>query len=105
MKNKVGMTILDLLTARANNEEIPECFEYDGYTFNLDDYGIYRDDDGDHITSHICGDLSNLKEIVTIVEKPKKIEKLNAKYTSQIGKLELANKINEIIEKINEMEK
>ena len=105
MKNKVGMTILDLLTARANNEEIPECFEYDGYTFVLNEFGMYEDNDGDSITSHICKDLSNLKEIITIIEKPKKIEKLNAKYTSQIGKLELANKIDEIIEKINEMEK
>lgn len=37
------------------------------------------------------------------IEEPKKIEKLKAKYTSQVGKLELANKINELIDEINNL--
>ena len=39
------------------------------------------------------------------IEEPKKIEKLKAKYTSQVGKLELANKINELIDAVNELKR
>lgn len=45
----------------------------------------------------------NLDKEVEIIEEPKKIEKLKAKYTSQVGKLELVNKINEIIDEINNL--
>lgn len=47
----------------------------------------------------------NLDKEVEIIEEPKKIEKIKAKYTSQVGKLELANKINELIDEINNLKR
>lgn len=46
-----------------------------------------------------------LTDEVEIIEEPKKIEKLKAKYVSQVGKLELANKINELIDEINNLKR
>ena len=40
-------------------------------------------------------------EVEIIEEKPKHIEEIKAKYTSQVGKLELANKINELSKAVN----
>ena len=47
--------------------------------------------------------ITAFNDDVEILEEPKKIEKLKAKYTSQVGKLELANKINELIDEINNL--
>ena len=94
------MKIIDLLNKIANGEEddlITE-FEFDKRVWN---FKALND-------SEFCLDgwLLNQNIIITkhkeIIEEDKKIEKLNAKYTSQIGKIELANKIDEIIDYLME---
>lgn len=47
--------------------------------------------------------INAFNENVEIIEEDKDIEKLNAKYTSQIGKLELANKIDELIDEVKKL--
>lgn len=67
---------------------------------NEDYYSCY----GGGLFEYKFGNCKNfLNDEVSIIEESKKIEKLKAKYTSQVGKLELANKINELIDEINNL--
>ena len=103
------MKIIELLNKIANGEEVPKKIEYrkcifeyeeefkDYFTKNgiipttFDSNGIFRNIFALYNTS--------LNDEVEIIEVPKKIpKKLKCKYTSQIGKIELAKTINEIID-------
>ena len=62
------MKIIDLLNKKANGEETPKKFIYDFYTFTEDDYGMYKDEDGDDLMDSVCCDFSNLNEEIEIIE-------------------------------------
>lgn len=105
------MKVIDLLNIIANGEEVPKKVFYKtggeytgGYYWKYDEScRDYKDKAGDYVFNagnyHVI-DMLNME--VEIIEEDKKIEKINAKYTSQVGKLELANKIDEIIDYLNQ---
>lgn len=96
--------VIDLLNAIAEGKELPEKFMYKGHLYyRQKTKGIcYRCDELNEIFEE-CLVFEDLNDIIEIIEESKKIEKLKAKYTSQVGKLELANKINELIDEINNL--
>lgn len=98
--------IIDLLNKIANNEEVPKKIKYGKDTYiHIDNYCYYCEDTNLILSDRIFAEYSKLNDEVEIIEEPKKIEKLKAKYTSQVGKLELANKINELIDVVNELKR
>ncbi len=105
------MKIIDLLNKIANGEETPNKFKYDNLTFTKRCDGVYFDNDGDELHSSLSIDLSNLNDEIEIITEDKKIEKLtlygnNYAYTSNLeqefGHIQF--KINELIDKVNNME-
>lgn len=98
--------IIDLLNKIANNEEVPKKIKYGKDTYiHIDNYCYYCEDTNLILSDRIFAEYSKLNDEVEIIEEPKKIEKLKEKYTSQVGKLELANKINELIDAVNELKR
>ena len=119
------MKVIDLLNKIANGEEIPKkikvssgiIFEYDGIDYKNKDYNKYFFDSYMQITEK---DMNMEVEIIEDIPKEdKKIEKLNIEiqdertgnayirneygtkcYLTKRSKI-IANKINEIIDKIN----
>ena len=93
------MKIIDLLNKIANGEEVPKKikFGYDIYELGKNTRDYYN------IENKIClsleyNILSNLNDEVEIIEEKKIPEKIKDKYCSQISKVELAQKYNEIID-------
>lgn len=104
------MKVIELLDKIAKGEEVPKKIKYDTiyYYFRNYDYKEYEmlEDYIDEQSSFIEKiDFYKLNDEIEIIEEEKEIKKLNAKYTSQIGKLELANKIDEIIDELNKIKK
>ena len=94
--------IIDLLNKIANGEEsINVETKYDSDDWEKDDFLLSLYKEFEHKNNYEIVEFLN--DYVEIIEEPKKIEKLKAKYTSQVGKLELANKINELIDEINNL--
>lgn len=105
------MKIIDLLNKIANDEDLPKKIAYSSYEFRFSG-GTYIDTDGDSIVRHIFIDLSNLNDEIEIIEEDKKIEKFKI-YDNSIDwccngraindtEKDIMDKINEIIEAINE---
>lgn len=109
------MKIIDLLNKIANNEEVPKEIEYRDVIFRYDYYSqwyIQKNYDKYNdllmqLSDHTSADLN--KE-VEIIEEDKKIEKLEVcmkyDYKNNLDNVEkdihtLVTKINEIIDKIN----
>ena len=94
--------IIDLLNKIANGEEIPKKIKYNGLEYKLDkeqeDYMLVYAGLLDDINT-----FSQLNDEVEIIEEDNKIEKLEI-ISSDSGTMYefIANKINEIIEVINE---
>ncbi len=100
------MKIIELLNKLANgDEDIPKRFNFVGEEFNLNNFGEYRDEDGDSLFQSFCTDYSNLDDEILIIDKPNKIEKLNCLDECEYSKTLLAYKIDEIIDYINEGDK
>ena len=100
------MKIIDLAKKQLNSEILPKHIRYNDEDLYFD--GIaYFDKEGNKdlldILAINCSALTHLYDEVEIIEEDKDIKKLNAKYTSQIGKLELANKIDELIDEVNKL--
>lgn len=98
------LRVIDLLNKIANGEEIPKKIKYNNETFTIreekDDYA----NQNHWFTDRVC--LLDLNKEVEIIEEDKKIEKITdeAFLSSLFGQM-LGNKINEIIDKLNSMEK
>ena len=101
------MKIIDLLNKIANGEEVPERIKYDTkvmtYDHNKQDYlGYYSNGNGEWLFQYlfdICKSTEHfINDEIEIIEEKKIPKKLKCKYTSQIGKIELAKTINEIID-------
>lgn len=117
------MKIIDLLNKIANGEEVPEKIKIKDedlvYTYQEDEYGAY-----DYYCVKIekyLMDIHNILRIVNaeieVIEGPKKIKKIKSIYEiNQDMSLDsfivwqrennelFQNKINELIDKVNEME-
>ena len=87
------MKVIDLLNKIANDEIDEET----RYKFSVFDYCTIKEFFNRYIV-----DEENLN--LEIIEENNKIEKIKDKYCSQISKVELAQKINEIIDKLNKGE-
>lgn len=101
-------TIIDLLNKIANGEEPPKKIKYADEVLEYDGYKIdYVDSDGDGLFNEYAWitELNDEVEILetTITYKPDKIKKFNA-FEIEVGvpQEDILNKINEIIEAINE---
>ena len=105
-RRRERMKIIELLNKLANgDEDIPKRFDFAGEEFNLNNFGEYRDEDGDNLFQSFCTDYSNLDDEILIIDKPNKIEKLNCLDECEYSKTLLAYKIDEIIDYINEGDK
>ena len=102
------MKIIDLLNKIANGEEVPKKIKYknnilyydDDYTKEYPPTFNYYDEKGNNslIEGWLC---QYINDEVEIIEEDKKIEKLE-EYDFTRGEIrDLADKINEIIDKIN----
>lgn len=97
------ITMYELLGLVKDGKEPKKIkYEYSIYELTPERNDYYCKNEMRWFTNEI-NSLGVLSDYVEIIEEPKKIEKLKAKYTSQIGKLELANKINELIDEINNL--
>ena len=122
------MKVIDLLNKIANGEEVPKHIhirDVDSYTWQEDVKEYWSDRDENNLLSDLDLSSTNLKEDVEIIEEDKKIRKIKVNYSPDIeekifyedgdkprhcvlgdaGTELLINKINEIIDKLNEMEK
>ena len=102
--------IIDLLNKIANGEDVPEEIIYNGKTYKYvegrkDNWKYQRIENGKSVGLLEDNIYFSLNDEVEMIEELKKIEKLKAKYTSEVGKLELANKINELIDAVNELKR
>ena len=113
------MKVIDLLNKIANGEEIPQLIKWNGDIYDKLGCEYYMLNDR-NIT--LFGDILDnngkyLNDEVEIIEEDKKIEKIEY-IVDEDGilfidgfddgreqKLQIAKKINEIIDKLNEMEK
>jgi len=106
------MEVIDLLNKIANREEVPKKIKYDtkNYYFRNYDYKEYYIDEDyiDEQTSFIdCIDFYKLNDEIEIIEEDKPIEKLD--YEINENNVDTCTekircKINEIIDKLNELE-
>lgn len=111
------MKVIDLLNKRANSEETPNKFKFAGQIFTKSG-SYYTDEEGDDLFDSIFTDYSNLNDEIEIIEDIEKggrmIEKIRQfceypcsdKYECWSIKEDiLVNKINEIIDRLNKLEK
>lgn len=91
------MKVIDLLNKIANGEEIPKKIKFDYHYYIYDEnYNTYYQEMSGGNQLRIT--INELNDEIEIIEEKKIPKKLKCKYTSQIGKIELAKTINEIID-------
>ena len=117
------MKIIDLLNKIANGEDVPKIIQYNDYKFlcefdKVHDIFYYKNEEGDLLLSMIAC-TQQLNDTVEIIEEDKQIGKLivddtwvgyidedrTTKYSSRCVDVTLAKKINELIDKLNELSK
>ena len=103
--------VIDLLNAIAEGKELPEKFMYKGHLYyRQKTKGIcYRCDELNEIFEE-CLVLEDLNDTIEIIEETKKIEKIEMCTGGIMGfdgveniTTELKNKINELIDEINNL--
>ena len=109
------MKVIDVLNGIANGEEVPEYINYTHRVFGRDTMFVCKE----NIINKLDIGAIELNDEVEIIEEDKKIEKLESyiscgwsgtckdlKRDDLFNDLKkIGNKINEIIDKLNEMEK
>jgi len=98
------MKIIDLLNKIANGEEVPKKIKYNDKIYIakgnvIENFVDYCSDEDEWCFNHYVR-YENLNDEVEIIEDNKKIEKLNI---DDIDYFTMNNKINEIIDILNEM--
>lgn len=108
------MKIIDLINKKANREEVPKKIKYLESVWEWSE--LYFDYRSDKKNSTINDELlfrgifnypkERLNDGVEIIEEDKEIRKLPPyKYESEVLKLDLAKKIDELIDELNELKK
>lgn len=93
--------IIDLLNMIAKGEEVPKKIRYLGYEYCLLDSNSYISNDRTRFFDTIMfKELNN--EVIVIEDKPKEIERVDREFDNDGY---LSKKLNEIIDKVNEMSK
>ena len=100
------MKVIDLLNKIANGEKLPKKIEVDSieYNLNINSSEIYRSKEHYALFDNIYCNDDNLNLEVEIIEDTKgdkKIEKISEVVSTP--KFKVLEKINEIIDKLNEM--
>ena len=96
------MKIIDSLIKIANGEEVPKKIRYADEIFTFDNK-TYVSEDGEDLFSDMYNWLNDLSIKVEIIEEQKeKIKELPIKLFHNKQKI-LANKLNELIDVINDM--
>lgn len=106
------MRIIDLLNEIANGEEVPKKIKWNYHIYIYDEqYDDYYEEttalfENEMNNGMLLKNLNDEVEIIEEVEKPKKIEPLEFKYTNTFGNVS-QHKASErdIIDKINEISK
>lgn len=113
------MKKIDLLNKIANNEELPKKIKYNGYEwFFCKEFKDYKKE-YDEYTEWLFeeyGLINCLNDEIEIIEENKPIEKLTIWYSCEdtfddskkyidFNNTQYFNKINEIIDRLNELEK
>lgn len=105
---KKTIKIIDLLNKIANDEEVPKKIRIDHWCYKfewVEHLKNYYDEECDvDLMSALSMDKEELNYGVQIIEEDKKIEKVSVK-TNNHNVRKVANKINEIIDEINELKK
>ena len=97
--------IIDLLNKIADGEEIPKKIKYndDLYT-HVDNYCYFCEETNEILSQNIYAEFSRLNDEVEIIEEEKEIEKVSVK-TNNHNVRKVANKINELIDTVNELKR
>ena len=105
------MKVIDLLNKIAKGEEVPKKIKYEKDTYiHIDNYCYYCEDTNLILSDRIFAEYSKLNDEVEVIEEDKKIEKLEGIYAVD-HKWQCENnnifvkKINELIDKINNLKK
>ena len=101
------MKVIELLNKIANGEEVPSKIKFDNIIFEYD--GDYYSSKTNVLLEEYCHLTTSLNDEVEIIEEDKKIEKLDLILDEHFSNDELQayiketqEKVNEIIDKINE---
>ena len=97
------MKIIDLLNLIAKGEEVPKKIKFKGEEYMF--YGINYTTPSEHKALHRRIELNNLNDEVIVIEEEKEIEKIKElpiKLFHNKQKI-LTNKLNELIDIINDM--
>ena len=101
------MKIIDLLNMISEGEEVPSKIKFDNIIFEYD--GDYYSSKTNVLLEEYCHLTTSLNDEVEIIEEDKKIEKLDLILDEHFSNDELQayiketqEKVNEIIDKINE---
>ena len=103
------MKVIDLLNKIANGEEVPKKIAYtpmDGCRYILE-YDVFKKDyyDGeDYLMGGVYDIIHHLTDELEIIEEDKEIEKVSVK-TNNHNVRKVANKMNEVIDILNELKK
>ena len=106
--------IIDLLNKIVNGEEVPLKIKWDGDTWGFkeqfNDYLHEKEDEEKEYLFYIGFDnYADTKRFlnceVEIIEEEKEIEKMHVFKDSQEGLIKIGNKINELIDAVNELRK
>ena len=108
------MKIIDLLVKISKGEEVPKKIKYDDDIYiHVDNYCYYCQETNEILSQNIYAEFSRLNDEVEIIEEEKEIEKISQELIDKISfedKTPISNnlsytmnKINELIDVINEM--
>ena len=101
------MKVIDLLNKIANGEEVPKEIKWGvhNFTWNVNEYVAF-DEFGKPSFFKMINNITRyfLNDEVEIIEEDKKIEKFEFGEIEDGEHYEIKRKINEIIDKLNEME-
>ncbi len=105
------MKVIDLLNKIANGEELPKVIKYENRILYLEDeadeypptFNYYDKDGNNALFEGWIGQYLN--DEVEIIEENKEIEKITNIGRFTRNQKKLAHKINELIDKVNELDK
>ena len=101
--------IIDLLNKIANGEEVPKKIKDGAFELTLSRDGKHYGGQTTTVLNNVFG-MERLNDEVEIIEEEKEIEKMSTvkfhgKYVDHDTALEIARKVNELIDAVNELKR